>query len=458
MGITCRGNRMRRLLIALALLGSWAAAAEIPSQAVLTNETALAYSNTYYLDLSQVKSVSMQVNWASATVAAQTFTDGEQSTGTFTVASFLALSTATATAKVLITSNTALANQTLFIAGSNIPIRVDLLTSSNTACNIASDIASQTVYLSTCAFGSATGVVFSTAPAYGSYWNKFSIQSSSLTAISSAAFSGGQDAATACINGTCVLAGKDFIPITSTAQTATNLAAAFNASVASLTVTSQAVGSVVTSTTNSVGLNTSYTITTTSQSALTIGPFTSSSTALGNATGSMFGAMDSSFAINVGTITIAAHKFTKALPVLYTAGTLAISGLTNQTTYYVVPVTAGTFMLATTSAKAQLGQADVVPTSSGTQTAAHTYTLAPLAITGTPTFRWEASNDQTNWAPLTTTVYNVAIASITMSVFSSTGTVSIWDLGPVSYNWLRLNVQGPTTGGVQLKTFVAGKP
>jgi len=131
----------------------------------------------------------------------------------------------------------------------------------------------------------------------------------------------------------------------------------------------------------------------------------------------------------------------------------APSPLINQTTYYVIPVDVNDFKLATTSTGAVAGTA-IVLTSTGT---AGAYKLTPLAITGTPSFKWQVSNDGTTWNDLTATPYNVAISSITMSAYTFGGASTVWDFGPFNYVWVRLNVIAPTAGGIQLKCTPNGE-
>ena len=422
----------------LLFVSGWAWGA---SQPIIANETGLAYNNTYPVDISQAKSIGMQVVYTSATFANKTFTDGTASTGNLTVASFAFLSSATATARMTISSNTALQNQSVYIAGVNIPIRVSLVASSVTACNIASDISAATVFLSTCALGSATGVVITTAPTYGSAYNNFRMDSSSPTAISASQFSGGQDNQSFTLNGVTFRANSQWFPATSNAATATSIAAAINASASSQTVSAQAIGAVVTTTSTAVGTSTAYTITSSSPSRLT-------------AT-SMTGGTNSGYSIVSEQFNIPSHGFTTALPVLY-SGTPAIGGITTGTTYYVVVVDANNISLAASSALAIAGT-PINLTSSSTQTTADTYTLAPLAISGTPAFKWQVSNDRTNWADYNVNTYNVLVGSITMNSYTNGGATTVWDPGPVDYNWLRLNVVGPTQGGILLKAYVSEK-
>lgn len=154
------------------------------------------------------------------------------------------------------------------------------------------------------------------------------------------------------------------------------------------------------------------------------------------------------YVLNTPTITIANNGFTTGLPVLYSTGTVAISGLTNQTTYYISivnPNTLGlsnTFKLSSSQANAKAGTGIVLASSS---TATNRYTLAPLAFTNTNGggIQLQASNDGTNFVNITQGNYAITVTSVT---FASTGNNVIWDLGPIQYKWLRLNVTPPTTG------------
>lgn len=155
------------------------------------------------------------------------------------------------------------------------------------------------------------------------------------------------------------------------------------------------------------------------------------------------------YVLNTPTITIVGNNFTQALPVLLTTATVTISGLTNQTTYYISvinPNTNGvsnTFKLSLTSTGAVAGVGIVLASSS---TVTNRFTLAPLAFTNTTGgIQLQASNDNSNFVNLTTGNYGLAITSVT---FSSSGNNTLWDLGPIQYKYLRLKESPPTTGGV----------
>ncbi len=176
---------------------------------------------------------------------------------------------------------------------------------------------------------------------------------------------------------------------------------------------------------------------------------TSNSSAISVVHPTMVGAVNPAWVLGGKNITLPAHGFTLALPVLYSTGTgaAAISGLTNQTTYYAIPMDANTVQLATSSAQAVLGVGTVLASSS-TLTAAKSYTLAPLAWSaGSAGFDWETSNDNSTWTP-------IATSSVT---FSNGGAGSIaWTLNALAPRYLSLKVTGPTQGGLKLAVTASG--
>lgn len=423
---------------------------------------------TVYFATNESAYISAQTIVSSDTIATQTLTSGKASTGTFTVVSFTALSSATASSSLTISSNGVAALQGSCVSGGAVglgafnvcnPANWTVGTSSAaTACSLAAAINSFNVVQATCTVGVSAGVVFTTAPYYGSAWNNFTINASSPTAISTNAFTGGRDNQNITVNGVTFAANRDFYPVTSAAQTATNIATAITASSTTTNVVASAggTGSVVYATTTVVGANTNYTITSSSNAALSILPLTSSSAVTGAAVGALGSGANASFTINSTTITLASHGFNVGLPVLY-SGATAIAGLTTQTTYYITNVTPTTFGLASSSTNSVSGLAITI-TSSATPTTANTYTLAPLAITGTPAYKWVVSNDQTTWVPFTTTLFNITVPSVSLGAYNSTGTVTSWDLGHVGYGYVGIQITPPTTGALNFKAKVIGKP
>ncbi len=301
----------------------------------LANETGLAYSNTFALDMASYDAakVSAVVNYASTTFASKTFTDGAQSTGSVTVVSTVALS----------------------------------------------------------------GVTLN-------------------------------------IGGITVTAGTSFPVVNSLSDTAANLAQAINASTCPLSsiLSAEAIGSVVYTTSTYVGGN--YSMATSNSNKLSV-----SGANMTGGKGAYYSAADD-------TIQIAAHGFTTALPVLYTEGA-AIGGLTDQTTYYVIPVDSGNIKLAATSTGAVAGLA-VNITTQRAQTSANTYILAPLDMgASNASAKWQYSNDGTNYLDVPD-VASILVSSATSSTFAG------WDFGAYDYRYLRLNVTGPTQGGILLKAVM----
>ena len=431
--------------LAVASVIAIAHAATIVYNANLTNETALAYNNTYVLDLQAagVTSLSAQAVYSSATVASQAFQDGTQSTGSFTVANNGGLSTATATNNVTVVDNTGLSNASLVLPGYVFREGVDWAVrdvSSNTAESIKLALATVPGLGVSRAAGSA--IVYATAPAYGTFYNSWTFTSSTPTALSVATpnFQGGQDNAVVYLNGVRMKQGFDWTKGASASASATALAAAINANtLLNKYVKVGASGAVVTATSTLAGVN-NFTLTTSSPTAISVN------------NPAMTGGTAPSFALS-GKITIPNHGFTLALPVLYSPSpSLTIGGLTDQTTYYVVPVDANTIGLSSTSVVAVSGVYKTF-TSSTTQLAADTGTLAPLPITGIPSFKWQVSNDNVNWS-------DVAVSSVTMgatgTAYSIPPSNTLWSFGYIGPRFLRANVIAPTTGGIQLKIVVVG--
>ena len=163
----------------------------------------------------------------------------------------------------------------------------------------------------------------------------------------------------------------------------------------------------------------------------------------------MTGAIDPAFALNSPIINIPSHGFTLGLPVLYTANSATIGGLTSGVTYYAIPVDVNNIELATTSARAVAGQFLVVTSTTNSATA-HSPTLAPVAISGSPAFTWSVSNDGTNYA-----VYSSS-GGVAFSVSGAAAT-GIVDFGSLDYRYLKMSVTGPTNGGIKLQTIIHAK-
>lgn len=544
---------MRNLTLSLIMLATlpMVGAAAVGS-VTLVNDPALAFSNTYPLNLNApptaANRLSAQITSSSATIASQTFTDGSQSTASITVGSNNILAkqatntiTVPPTASILAAPATAQIVVSSGVPGSIISINGNQLreghewtsvaTASGSATNLAAAINTYlpsiltavttgytTIYTTTVARGSlpnsytltsstptvittttfsgghdpilqndeitfngnvyrngylwtdgsgtSTGtalsiaqflntlgviiasvptngtIVTATATLAGATGNGYTLSASAGLTVGSANFTGGQSSGSISINGVTFTAGVDFTTGT-TAQTATSLAAAINS--ATLDGTSAAaIAAVVTTTSTLSGTSANYALTTSTPAALTLSGAT------------MTGGTNATYSLATDLITIPNHGFTRALPVLYSTGVVAIGGLTNLTTYYVVVVDANNIGLSSTSVVAQAGRY-IDLTSSTTGTTAHTYTLAPLAFSAGTGFsgKWQVSNDNAIWGDYTTTAAGIAVSSQTFTTGAPV-TVS-QDFGFLDYGWIRYNVLGPSAGGIALKVILNTK-
>ncbi len=554
--------------IALLTLGVLAVAALAKAawvyNAYLVNETSLAYSKNYVLNLnttpnaSGIKSLTAQAVYSSATLATNTFTDGKVSTGSLTVVSTAPLVSAFAVDKITmpstaqltpvaatnyftVTSTTGLSGQYITINGNIVQDSKFIAgTASGTATGLNSylntyyanqfistvTVGGTTIYSTATVAGSAgnvftfasstpsalssggpnfaggtdsalnnayivvngiryrqgylwrdtglssttaksfhdnvlqfipgivstvtagSNIVYATATVAGTAGNGFSFSASPATiVVANANFTGGQDPAQFCINGTCLTEGVQWSlgASSTTATTAASIKSAINASSALNTIltSSNTTGSsVVTATSTAAGTISNYSLTSSAPAALSVsGP-------------TMVAGANAAYAVNTPTINIPNHGLSTAYAVLFStpAGT-GITPLVNQTTYYVIVVDANNVQLATTSARAQAGQA--VTLTSLSTAGPHTFTLAPLVFTGTAGLQWQVSNDCIAYTPLTTTVLGVAVSSLTFATPFTAGNTT-WNLGPVNWQCIEAAVAGPTTGGFAITVRLNG--
>lgn len=313
-------------------------------------------------------------------------------------------------------------------------------TSTGTAASIATWLNNYGVIRAT-----ATGsVVFATATVGNLVGNTFTLASSSLDlVIASPFFTGGQSGGSVSVNGVTFTEGVDFFVGNVSSNTAANLATAIENSSATTGVHAQAAASLITSTSIIVGTSANYAMTTSTPSALTL------------AGALMTGGSNSAFSINSSLISLPSHGFTTALQILY-SGTPVIDGLTTGTTYFAVVVNVDNIRLSSTSVVAQSGNGIVI-TSSHTGTTFNTYTLAPLVWEqGLASAIFQVSNDGVNWADYLTTALGISVSSQTF-VAAIPATTEIQDFGPINYKWLRYNIIGPTSGGVDLNVILNAK-
>lgn len=152
---------------------------------------------------------------------------------------------------------------------------------------------------------------------------------------------------------------------------------------------------------------------------------------------------DSNFSIADDDITTSsAHGITTGAPLLFATATgTAPTGLTTGTTYYAIVTANNKFKFATSSANALAGTAINITALTGSGT----FTATLTAFSGTWSFKWQGSNDNSNW-------YDLPISAVTYSTPSN----SLWD-GPINYRYLRLNFTAGTGGALNLKVRGYGR-
>lgn len=277
-------------------------------------------------------------------------------------------------------------------------------------------------------------------------------QTSSATLRVSSSPAQGIPGEAVCINQTCLFDGKDWAHDTSgqSSGTALSIATAINANATlnKVVISTVSAGQTTIYTTSTVvGLVSNYLLYSSSPTALVWTP-----------ANAMVGGKDASYTLN-GTVILSSNPWSPvgqnpmvALPVVYSQGVSPILGLTDQTTYYVIPETSGAFSLATTSTGAVAGYGLLPNTSSTTipgafialrstqtKTTADNYTLRTTNFAGSPTGIWQVSNDGTNWA----TYPSSGTVTLTPSGASSTAA----DFGTINFGFLRFNLNTPPTGG-----------
>lgn len=441
--------RFAAWIAAALMMAAGAQAAKPVVNGALVNETALAHDATYTLDMggtpsvagSSIDRLSATAAYSSATISAVSPTDGVASTGNFRVVASTAMSVLASSTTLTVQSTTTLAGSSLTING--YPLRDGYewnRVNTTTGCADALVTAINT-YITGVTASSASAVVTITANTAGLAGNNNTATSSvaALHLSSTPNFAGGRNALAFRINGIELVAGVNFTP----ASTSTGTAKAISDAIVAHPTLSLIVGStwapngVVYATSTATGAGTNYSMESSNTAALVASAPQMSGGAAStvNYSGSYFQAT--------------AHGMSTGLPVLYSTGSAyTFTPLVWGTTYYAVRIDANKFGLATSKANAVAGTSIVFTSSS--PVGGHTFTLTPLAITGTPTFKWQVSNDNSVFVDLN--VSTVSIGSYT-NPYAST----LWDFGTINFRYIRLNVTGPTTGGILLNVAVLGK-
>ena len=154
--------------------------------------------------------------------------------------------------------------------------------------------------------------------------------------------------------------------------------------------------------------------------------------------------------------TVTRHGWSTGVGVLFSTVSASTppTGLTNQTTYYAIVTSPYQIKLASTQNNALAGTA--VDITGQATLGGGSFTLAPLATAGTFSFKWQVSNDNTNWTDITATEAGVTVSSVT---FPSpyTATSSIWNFGNITWAYIRANIVAGSAGAWNLRIRGLGK-
>lgn len=463
---------MKKMLALVAVLLGAAVAAQastVSYQKSLVNKV-LTSSQTYDLDLSTngIDAFSFQLVYSSASPSTVTFGDGVESTGNFTVSSLTNLTTSYASNKITVVSTNGLTGAYLTFNGHKIYNDGWRITyTSYTAIDVCAALNKDYSDLITSTVTVGQSVIYSTATATGTAANAYTLTSSTQAALSvnAATYSGGNDAATITIAG-YKLNVVQYVGV-STGATATNLAAAINASPAAAAVKAAASGSVIYATATAVGAGTNYAIASSSPTAIVpSGSFLTGGADtdiwLGYLAGRESGLVGYSYLqpnpakYTNGTIVKSPTSWGNGLPVLFnkTAGTVP-GGLTDKTTYYVTALTSTSFKLTDTSTGAVAATPTTITITTTTAAGAGSFTLTPIAMTGFASMTFQDSNDGTNFETLslsTGTVIPTYTASSTTGISSA-----LWSITTPLFRWFRFKFVPAGWGGVNVNVVVNGK-
>jgi hypothetical protein len=314
---------------------------------------------------------------------------------------------------------------------------------------------------------STSNIVYTTATVGGVSGNYF-IYGSSPTATawygmaggSNAVFNvtqGGQSNAVLTINNISLTANSQWFPVTSNNVTAISLASAIvnSASLGGLVLaTAPGNGAIVYASSTFNGAQYNYNLVSSTPTQLII------------SSAQMQGGVTPGDVLNSQIFTSTNTTFFPlGMQVLYSTGGSAslIGGLVNQTTYYVVPLNAGTFELAFCSSCAIQGGsqnfAKVTSTLTHNNAGLFTYTLTPLnftltGVTAAPaTIQWRSSNDGINFFNAVSSTGGFIGANITLTTAAAINTQG-FDFGIYNYKFLQLNISSASIGSILFQPYL----
>ena len=453
------GTVLKKVLVALlfsAPVFSWAGIYE----ADVVTKTAQGADFTQVIDLANpvLRRVSMQATWADGTPGGlNSFNTGTRSTGAITVSNFASLAAANAQVIITISSNaaSALTGAVLDINGAKFREGIEWAVGASTlatAQSLSNAINAHAGLRSTHTL-TAQAIIYASASVTGSYYNSYSVTSSTPTALllSASTLTGGQDNATIQFPslGVTLTQGTEWNAVTSNAITAENIENAIGANstlTALFTSTHPTGASIVYS---SVTLNGQIfiPISVSSRTALT----------LSNGVGLTGGTHGLINIVNDTITGVSTNTYPTGLKVLYSTTTgPIIGGLIPQTTYFVIHQDDTHMKLATSAANAIAGTAIDLLSMTTSSNSVHNLTPLSLSLASNTGFLWQASNDGVSYSTFTYQSTTTAISSVTLSASNLSGT-QLWDFGEIGYRYLRFLFTAPTNGGIALRVRQYGK-
>lgn len=390
---------MRMVLALLAAL-AWAPCANAaqPVESLELDRSAAA-TFTHDINVADLERFSVQIDYSDMHPSTPSFSGGAKASLTLTVADFAGVRGKAATATITLENG----NNTSVIDGSYVAINGKRYTegvdwdrgadSVASMLDLASAIDAHWEYQA----AASSNVITVTAHATGTFANSWTIVQSVPGKISTTTWGSGQAYGTLSINGVTLTEGTDFDAITSSHVTANKIATAINANAslaAIIDVSSSTVPALESADTGILTLTadvngpTEYPISVSDAADLVLSK------------NKITGGKVSDVNVAGDYITEAAHGHPLGLAVLYSTGSnKTIGGLTDQTTYYVIPRDADTLQLASSLANAEAGtEIDLTSAEDAT------FTLKPLAFASAANdgFKWQGSNDGETFYDLST--------------------------------------------------------
>jgi len=409
--------------------------------AYLVNDPKISVDSSYVLNVksNNLTYATAVAEYDDGTPASKTFTDGQISTGNITVADLAALTTAYASNTITVLSTSNLANAQIALPGYTFKQTIDWRVGASTSATAAS-IATALAKIPWLTVTRDYAVITITAKVPGAYYNTIPVSSNHANiTVATPYMAGGQDNAVLTINGIPLRSNLDWYVGATSATAATSIAAAINANTT--------LAALMTATANSPSAGIVALVSDATGGSKNFSLYSSAPDDLVLSGSAMTGGADSAYSIGSGNIRIPSHGFNLALPVLYTEDTEAILPLVDQTTYYVIPVDANNIKLAERSTDAVAG---VFITLTSSAAPSHTYTLSPLSIGGTSSFKWEVSSNAVDWS-------DMSVASVTVSDYGTLPLTTSWDLD-TSKDYIRLSLLAPDSGALNLSVLVNGQP